>query len=100
MYLRCVLSFNKNLLIILFYLLFQFEGELVKLLKAKAVLGAPLFNVGSQILAPFVQLGSNLGGLGIKAGKVGLGLLGGKLALKKAGGLALAKAGVGNMTFL
>jgi hypothetical protein len=73
----------------------DFEGELVKLLKAKAVLGAPLFNVGSQILAPFVQLGSNLGGLGIKAGKVGLGLLGGKLALKKAGGLALAKAGVG-----
>jgi len=73
----------------------DFEGELVKLLKAKAILGAPLFNVGSQILAPFVQLGSNLGGLGIKAGKVGLGLLGGKLALKKAGGLALAKAGVG-----
>jgi hypothetical protein len=72
----------------------DFEGELVKLLKAKAILGAPFFNVGSQILAPFVQLGSNLGGLGIKAGKVGLGLLGGKLALKKAGGLALAKAGV------
>merc|ERR1711971_1332338 len=73
----------------------DFEDEIVKLLKAKAILGAPIFNVGSQILAPFVQLGSNLGGLGIKAGKVGLGLLGGKLALKKAGGLALAKAGVG-----
>ena len=65
-------------------------------MKAKAILGAPIFNVGSQILAPFVQLGSNLGGLGIKAGKVGLGLLGGKLALKKAGGVALAKAGLGN----
>merc|ERR1711971_855229 len=73
----------------------DFEDEIVKLLKAKAILGAPIFNVGSQILAPFVQLGSNLGGLGIKAGKVGLGLLGGKLALKKAGGLALSKAGVG-----
>jgi len=73
----------------------DFEDELVKLLKAKAILSAPIFNVGSQILSPFVQLGSNLGGLGIKAGKVGLGLLGGKLALKKAGGLALAKAGLG-----
>merc|ERR1719491_890988 len=73
----------------------DFEDEIVKLLKAKAILGAPVFNVGSQILAPFVQLGSNLGGLGIKAGKVGLGLLGGKLALKKAAGIGLAKAGLG-----
>ena len=58
-------------------------------------MGAPILNVKSQLLAPFVQLGSNLGGLGIKAGKVGLGLLGKKLALKKVGGLALAKAGLG-----
>ena len=58
-------------------------------------MSAPIFNVGSQILSPFVQLGSNLGGLGIKAGKVGLGLLGSKLAVKKAAGLALAKAGLG-----
>ena len=27
---------------------FQIDGEIVKLLKARAILGAPIFNVGSQ----------------------------------------------------